>query len=143
MTIRNVLPDWYPAPRHLNPMPLTEWVVVITEQRKKYKKMGLLEEIDDKFNFAKGRWRYGQWMPNWRKYKLLDYLELTHWALTNGVWNDKYFLAETLFPDEYEIDIRSRLSSVVKPQSFSLVSKNSVAYLEELVSMKKVGNFLV
>lgn len=140
---RNTLPDWYPASRHSNPMPLSEWHGIITEQRKKYKKIGLLEEVEEKFNFNKGRWRFCQWLPNWRKYKLLDYLELNHWALTNDVWNDKYFLAETLFPDEHEIDIRSRLSSVVKPQSFILISSSSLLNVEELLKNKSLSTLLV
>ena len=59
---------------------------------------------------------------DWHQNRLLPFLDLTLWARAKEVKLTNADIAEILFPDEYDVDLVSRVRRTVKPKAELLVS---------------------
>lgn len=137
---RNVLPDWYPKPHHLEPITLNDWLNALRNLQKQYKKIGLHDFINDNYQCARGKYSYALTIRSWRKLKVLDFLEIDLFSKKNNIWLDGAFFAAALFADDEITSIRDRLLQHTKPLSFSLISENGLSTLEELLKNNTLGN---
>lgn len=138
---RNVLPAWYPKPHHLEPITLNDWLNALKNLQKQYKKIGLHDFINDNYQCARGKYSYALAMRNWRKLKVLDFLEIDLFSKKNNIWLDGNFFAAALFAEDEIISIRNRLLNHTRPLSFSLISDNGLSILEELLKNKGLAEF--
>ncbi|WP_224776499.1 DUF6387 family protein, partial [Citrobacter freundii] len=55
------------------------------------------------------------------EYKVLPYIDLFLWGEITGITLTQFQLAQLLFPDEFEVDIKDRLRSVTRPKAMELL----------------------
>lgn len=55
------------------------------------------------------------------EYKVLPYIDLFLWGEITGITLTQYQLAQLLFPNEFEVDIKDRLRSVTRPKAMELL----------------------
>ena len=127
---KNILPPWYPARRHLEPIKFAEFVDLLADFRRRLVVLGNMEfhDLNDPYCSL---YELLNSPERWRAFKVIDYLDLTTWANERGVHLTGEFLGGVLFPHS-EADIRVRVSQVTRPLAYSLLHKRSIDALAEI-----------
>lgn len=55
------------------------------------------------------------------EYRVLPFIDLFFWGEITGITLTQYQLAQLLFPNEFEVDIKDRLRSVTRPKAMELL----------------------
>jgi hypothetical protein len=67
---------------------------------------------------------------DWHHLRLLPFLDLTLWSKASGIKLTNIHLANLLFPDEYDVDLVSRVRRTVRPKAENLLSQDILNALE-------------
>lgn len=120
MTVKNILPEWYPSNIHTSRIPLKDWHDLLKNRHEK----AVALDICGAFRVRKplvGRLDVVQSISRWRTLKVLDWIDLYLWSVESGVVLEAAFLADCFWPLS-SVDRRLRLIRSTRPLACSLLS---------------------
>jgi len=72
-------------------------------------------------------------LESWSRNRLLPFIDLTIWARENNTNISDAAMGNTLFPDEFDVDLPERIRKVVRPKAHWIMQKSVLTAIEAQV----------